>query len=34
MEQYDLRSGALVQTSTVTEVETNPVLTADEFAAP
>ena len=34
MEQYDLRSGALVQTSSVTEVETNPVLTADEFAAP
>ena len=34
MEQYDLRTGTLVQTSTVTEVETNPVLTADEFAAP
>ena len=33
-EQHDLRSNTLLQTSTVTQVETNPVLTADEFAAP
>jgi hypothetical protein len=33
-EQYDLRSGALLQTSSITQVETNPVLTPDEFAPP
>ena len=33
-EQYDLRSGVLLQTSSITQVETNPVLAPDEFAPP
>jgi hypothetical protein len=33
-EQYDPRSGTLLQTSSVTQVETNPVLKPDEFVAP
>jgi len=33
-EQFDLRSGALLQTSSITHIETNPVLKPDEFAPP
>jgi hypothetical protein len=33
-EQYDLRSGALLQTSSITRVETNLALKPDEFAPP
>jgi hypothetical protein len=33
-QQYDLRNGTLLQSSSVTQIETNPVLKADEFAAP